>query len=83
MAQVPQATEVRGIIYLPQGDVKVNGSNSVFTMDQVIACTFQINGSGGTVNVLRDTGVNADLRGRRPGRVAVPSGSRGSGLRAT
>jgi Flp pilus assembly protein TadG len=53
------ASEVRGIIYLPQGDVKVNGSASVFTMDQVIAWNFLINGSGGTVNVLRETGVNA------------------------
>ena len=40
--------------------MKVNGSSSMFTMDQVIACTFQINGSGGTVNVLRETGVDAD-----------------------
>ena len=54
-----QASEVRGIIYVPLGDVKVNGSSSVFTMDQVIAFTFKINGSGGTVNVLRQTGVNA------------------------
>ena len=54
-----QASMVRGIIYLPNGDVKVNGSASVFTMDQVIAQTFQINGNGGTVNVLRETGVDA------------------------
>jgi hypothetical protein len=56
-----QATDVRGIIYAPQGDVKVNGSASVFSMDQVIANTFQINGSGGTVNVLRETGVDAKI----------------------
>lgn len=55
------ASDVRGIIYAPQGDVKVNGSNSVFTMDQVIAFTFKINGSGGTVNVLRESGVDAIL----------------------
>jgi hypothetical protein len=54
-----QAASVRGIIYVPAGDVKVNGSNSVFTMDQVIAQTFLINGSGGTVNVLREAGVDA------------------------
>ena len=41
--------------------MKVNGSNSVFTMDQVIADTFKINGSGGTVNVLRETGVDAKI----------------------
>jgi hypothetical protein len=56
-----QATSVRGIIYLPSGDLKVNGSSSVFTMDQIIAQTFQINGSGGTVNVLRETGVDAEI----------------------
>ena len=54
-----QAAEVRGIVYVPEGEVKVNGSNSTFTMDQVIADTFKINGSGGTVNVLHETGVDA------------------------
>ena len=58
-----QAAEVRGIVYAPQGDVKVNGSNSVFTMDQVIANTFKVNGSGGTINVLRETGVDAKIVG--------------------
>ncbi len=56
-----QAAEVRGIVYVPLGDVKVNGSASVFTMDQIIANTFKINGSGGTVNVLRETGVDAEI----------------------
>jgi hypothetical protein len=56
-----QATEVRGIIYVPAASVTVNGSNSVFTMDQVIADTFKINGSGGTVNVLRETGVDVEI----------------------
>jgi putative Flp pilus-assembly TadE/G-like protein len=50
---------VRGIVYVPAGQVKVNGSSSTFTLDQVIADTFLINGNGGTVNVLRDTGVDA------------------------
>ena len=50
---------VRGIVYIPAGQVKVNGSNSTFSMDQVIAGTFLINGSGGTVNVLHETGVDA------------------------
>lgn len=56
-----QAASVRGIVYAPAGDVKVNGSDSVFTMDQVIANTFKINGSGGTVNVLRETGVDVEI----------------------
>jgi hypothetical protein len=53
-----QAAEVRGIVYAPHGDVKVNGSDSVFNTDQIIANTFKINGSGGTVNLLRETGVD-------------------------
>ncbi len=56
-----QAAEVRGIVYVPAAHVQVNGSNSVFTMDQVIADTFKIDGSGGTVNVLRETGVDAEI----------------------
>jgi hypothetical protein len=56
-----QAAMVRGVIYAPLGDVTVNGSTSVFTMDQVIANTFKINGSGGTVNVLREDGVDAKI----------------------
>lgn len=57
------ASYVRGIVYVPCGEVVVNGSSSVFTMDQVIADTFKINGSGGTVNVLRETGVDAEISG--------------------
>jgi hypothetical protein len=30
-------------------------------MDQVIADTFLVNGSGGTVNVLRETGIDAQI----------------------
>ena len=56
-----QAAAVRGIIYAPAGDVRVNGSNSDFTMDQVIANTFLIDGNNGTVNVLRETGVDAEI----------------------
>jgi hypothetical protein len=55
------ANEIRGIVYAPQGDVKVNGSSSVFTLDQIIAWTFKVDGSGGTVNVLRQTGVDAKI----------------------
>ena len=56
-----QAAEVRGIVYSPAGEVQVNGSNSVFNIDQVIANTFKINGSGGTINVLRETGVDVEI----------------------
>jgi hypothetical protein len=54
-------SDVRGIVYLPAGDLKVNGSSSAFNMDQVIAQTFLINGSGGTVNILRETGVDVTV----------------------
>jgi putative Flp pilus-assembly TadE/G-like protein len=56
-----QAADVRGIVYVPAASVTVNGSNSVFNMDQVIADSFKINGSGGTVNVLRETGVDVEI----------------------
>lgn len=56
-----QASSVRGIVYVPAGDMKVNGANSVFTLDQVIAQTFTINGNGGTVNVLREAGVDVNI----------------------
>jgi hypothetical protein len=56
-----QASSVRGIVYVPTGEVKVNGSNSLFTLDQVIADTFKINGSGGMIKVLRETGVDAEI----------------------
>jgi hypothetical protein len=53
------ATAVRGVIYLPNGDLKINGSASEFTMDQVIAQTFYVSGSGGTIKVLEEMGVDA------------------------
>ncbi len=47
--------QVRGTIYLPAGDVRVNGSGGTTTTDQVIAKTFTVNGSSGSsVNVLFD-----------------------------
>jgi hypothetical protein len=57
------ASFVRGIVYVPCGEVQVNGSTSEFTVDQVIADTFKINGSEGTINVLRDDGVDAEISG--------------------
>jgi hypothetical protein len=55
--------EVAGTIYLPTGDVKVNGSTSVLTLDQVIASTYKINGSGGTIEILYRSGVTAEISG--------------------
>jgi hypothetical protein len=55
--------EVAGTIYLPTGDVKVNGSTSSLILDQVIASTYQINGSGGTVDIRYRSGVTARVSG--------------------
>ena len=53
------ATEVEGLIYVPTGQVKLNGGDSTLTVDQIIADTYLIDGSGGTIKVLRRTGVDA------------------------
>ena len=39
--------------------MKLNGNGGTLIVDQVIADTFTINGSGGTIKVLRNTGVDA------------------------
>jgi hypothetical protein len=55
-------TTVRGTIYVPSGDVKINGSGGNVTTDQVIAFRFQINGAPGSViNVLYDTDFTFNL----------------------
>jgi len=53
------STEVDGIIYVPAGQVKLNGNGGTLIVDQIIADTFDINGNGGTIRVLRNTGVDA------------------------
>jgi hypothetical protein len=52
-------TEVTGIIYVPEGQVKLNGNGGTLIVDQVIAGTYDINGNGGTIRVLRNVGVDA------------------------
>lgn len=39
---------VRGLIYVPTGDVKVNGSAGKLTIDQVIGSTFKVDGAPGS-----------------------------------
>lgn len=53
------STEVMGIIYVPGGQVKLNGNGGTLIVDQIIADTFDINGNGGMIKVLRGTGVDA------------------------
>lgn len=55
--------EVRGIVYVPEGDVKLNGNGGTLTVDQVIADEFLIDGDRGTVNVLRERGVDVVISG--------------------
>jgi hypothetical protein len=48
--------QIRGTIYLPAGQVLINGNEGTVTVDQVIADTFKINGSTGSqIDVLYDT----------------------------
>lgn len=56
--------ELAGIIYVPAPNcpvscVTINGSTSEFVVDQIIADTFKINGSGGTIRILRRVSVDA------------------------
>lgn len=53
------STVVEGIIYVPGGQVKLNGNGGTLIVDQVIADTFDINGNGGTIKVLRGKGLDA------------------------
>jgi hypothetical protein len=46
---------VRGTIYVPFGDVKVNGGSGTLTMDQVIANTYVVFGAPGSlIKVLKE-----------------------------
>jgi putative Flp pilus-assembly TadE/G-like protein len=55
--------EVAGTIYVPKGDVRVNGSTGTLILDQVIASTYVINGNTGTIDVRYRSGVTAKIRG--------------------
>jgi Putative Flp pilus-assembly TadE/G-like len=52
-------TEVMGIIYVPSGEIKLNGNGGTLIVDQVIANTYLIDGSAGTIKVMRGEGVDA------------------------
>ena len=47
---------VEGIVYVPGGQVKLNGNGGTLIVDQVIADTYEINGDGGTIKVLHGRG---------------------------
>jgi hypothetical protein len=52
-------TEVMGIIYVPGGQIKLNGNGGTLITDQIIADTYDINGNGGTIKVMHGTGIDA------------------------
>jgi Flp pilus assembly protein TadG len=53
--------QVRGLIYAPAAQIRVNGSTGTITVDQIIASTFNVNGSDGTINVAQDAGFLPEL----------------------
>lgn len=53
------STIVEGIVYAPSAQIKLNGNGGTLILDQVIADTYDINGNGGTIKVLRGEGVDA------------------------
>jgi hypothetical protein len=53
------STMVEGIVYVPAGQIKLNGNGGTLILDQVIADTYDINGNGGTIKVMRGEGVDA------------------------
>ncbi|HEU4672186.1 MAG TPA: pilus assembly protein TadG-related protein [Candidatus Limnocylindrales bacterium] len=54
-------TDVEGLIYVPAGEVKLNGNSGTLNVDQIIADTFLINGNGGTINVNKGTDFESDI----------------------
>jgi hypothetical protein len=55
-------TEVEGIIYVPEGQVKLNGNGGTLIVDQIIADNYLIDGTG-EIQVLKRTGVDAIITG--------------------
>jgi hypothetical protein len=52
---------VEGLIYVPNGEVVLNGNNGTLTVGQIIAGTFKINGDHGTINVTDDDLFKAEI----------------------
>ena len=46
--------DVRGTIYLPEGDVKINGNEGDLVMDQILSKTYKVNGNDGDILALKD-----------------------------
>jgi hypothetical protein len=46
-------------VYVPGAQIKLNGNGGTLILDQVIADTYDVNGNGGTIKVLRGEGLDA------------------------
>ena len=53
---------VRGVIYVPCGEMMANGSGGSITTDQIVAQIFKLTGNGGALNVLFDDAFLPSLR---------------------
>lgn len=47
-------TTVAGMVYVPSGDVRLNGNGGTLTVGQIIANTYMIDGGHGTIRVTED-----------------------------
>ena len=47
------------MIYVPDGQIKLNGNGGTLIVDQIIAGTYDINGNGGTIKVLARVGFDS------------------------
>jgi hypothetical protein len=45
---------VEGMVYVPSGDVRLNGNGGTLTVGQIIANTYMIDGGHGTIQVTED-----------------------------
>lgn len=53
------STEVEGVVYVPTGQIKLNGNGGTLIVDQIIAGTYDINGNAGTIKVLARVGFDS------------------------
>lgn len=55
-------SEVGGVVYVPGGSVTINGSDSDFVLDQIIADQITVNGNVGTIDILKRVGFDAIIQ---------------------
>jgi hypothetical protein len=55
------STIVEGMIYVPGGQIKLNGNGGSLNVGQIIADTYDINGNAGTITVLANAGFEATI----------------------